>query len=120
MEEKKKNTRITKGTKNSKKNAFFKVLGGDILTEEFVTKQFKLIILIVFLILVFISNSYSCMKKLTEIENLNSQLKNLKYENLVISTELTTHSRQSQIEELLKVKEIDLSASKTPAFEIRK
>ena len=120
MEEERKNSGTTREAKKSKKNTFSKVLGGDILTEEFVTKQFKLIILVVFLILVFITNNYSCMKKQTEIENLKSQLKNLKYENLVISTELTTHSRQSQIEELLKAKEIDLSASKTPAFEIRK
>ena len=120
MEEERKNSKTTREAKKNKKNTFSKVLGGDILTEEFVTKQFKLIVLIVFLILVFISNNYSCMKKLTKIEDLNLQLKNLKYENLVISTELTTHSRQSQIEELLKIKEIDLSASKTPAFEIRK
>jgi hypothetical protein len=109
-----------KAIKKTEKSFLSKLLGGSILTEDFVIKQFKLIILIVSLFLVFISNRYACSKKLTEIEDLNTKLKNIKYENLIISTELTTHSRQSQVEELLKSKEIDLSTSKTPAFEIHK
>jgi cell division protein FtsL len=109
-----------KEEKKKKKSPLSKILGGDILTENFVIKQSKLIILIVFLILVSISNYYDCAKKMTEIQDLNTQLKNLKYENLVLSTELTTNSRQSQIEELLKQKGIPLEGSKSPVFEIHK
>jgi hypothetical protein len=109
-----------KEPRKRKKSSLSKILGGDILTEDFVVKQSKLIILIVFLILVFISNRYSCAKKLTRIEDLSTRLKNVKYENLIIATELTTHSRQSQIEELLKIRGIELESSKTPAFEIHK
>lgn len=96
------------------------ILGGEILVEDFVIKQSKLILLIVFLIIVFISNRYSCAKKLTRIEDLNRKLTDVKYENLVISTELTLHSRQSQIELLLERKGIELSSPKVPPFEIRK
>lgn len=110
----------TKQAKKKRRLSFSHILGGGILTEDFVVKQSKLLILIVFLIIIFISNRYSCMKKLTEIEDLNRKLRDVKYENLIISTELTTNSRQSQIEVLLEKKGMDLSGSKTPTYEIRK
>jgi hypothetical protein len=103
-----------------KKNSFLKILIGDILTEDYIIKQSKLLLWIVALVLIFISNRYSCEEKLTEIKELNDSLKLLQYENLALSTRLTTHSRQLQIENALKEKGIDLSTSKTPAIEIYK
>jgi len=107
-------------TKKTKKISLSDVFGGGFLTEEFVIRQSKLLILIVVLILIFISNRYSCIKKLTEIENLKTKLEDVKYENLVISTELTSGSRQSQIEELLAKKGIGLRSSKASIYEIHK
>jgi hypothetical protein len=103
-----------------KKLSVGSILGGEILKEDFVVKQSKLIILITFLFVLFISNRYSCLKKLTEINRLKTELRDIKYENLVISAQLTTNSRQSQIESLLKEKGLNLSGSKIPAYEIHK
>lgn len=106
--------------KKKRKYSLKNILGGHFLTEEFVSNQLKLLVLIVVLFIIFISNGYSCMKKLAEIEALKTQLKDAKYEYLIVSTELTTRSRQSQVEELLKKKGIELSKPTTPAMEIRK
>jgi hypothetical protein len=95
-------------------------LGGGFLSEDFVVKQSKLLILIVLLIVLFISNRYACMKKLTEIENLTRELNDVKYENLDITTRLTTVNRLSRIEDLLKKNAINLSISKTSIYEIEK
>jgi hypothetical protein len=95
-------------------------LRGEILMEDFIVKQFKLVFMIVFLTFIFISNRYSCLKKLTLIETLTVKLKDVQLENLNISTELTTNSRQSQIEELLEQKNIKLSVSKSSVYEIHK
>jgi cell division protein FtsL len=109
------------GNKKKKKKVSVKdFVNGRFLTEDFVSRQLKLLVLIVVLIIMFISNNYSCMKKLTEIEELKARLKDVKYENLIISTELTSNSRQSQIEELLKDKGIELSGPTTPAMVIHK
>jgi hypothetical protein len=105
--------------KKKGKSSLLKILAGDILTEDFVIKQSKMVLWIFFLILIFISNRYSCVNKLAEIQKLNLELEHLEYENQLISTELTTRSRQSQIEYLLEMKGIDLSSSKTPAIEIK-
>lgn len=106
--------------KKKKENWLTWILGGGILKEDFVIKQSKLLILIVLLFIIFISNGYSCRKKLTQIEDLKSELRDIKYESLVISTRLTSNSRQSQIEELLQAKGIDLKTPTTPAYIIKK
>ena len=97
-----------------------KVIGGEFLIEKFVSKQLGLLVLIVVLVVIFISNSYSCMNKLSEIEALSTQLRDVKYENLVLSMQLTSSSRQSQVKGLLEQKGINLSSPTSPAFEIKK
>jgi hypothetical protein len=106
--------------KTKEKSSFWGIFRGDFLAEDFVIKQSGLLVLIVILIVIFISNGYSCQKKLTRIEDLKGELRDVKYESLVITTQLTSNSRQSQIEELLESKGIELSGPTTPAFEIYK
>ncbi|MDR1372264.1 MAG: hypothetical protein LBJ17_03940 [Dysgonamonadaceae bacterium] len=96
-----------------------KIIQGDVLSEDFIAKNFKLIILIVLLLLAFISNRYACAKKLTKIEALKTELREVKYENLLISTEVTTHTRRSQIEKMLKQKGINLESSQSTTFKIK-
>jgi hypothetical protein len=110
----------SKTQKKKRKKSISHYVSGGILTDDFIVKQSRLLILIFILIVFFISYRYSCSKKLTEIERLTTQLKDVKYENLIISTQLTTNSRQSQIEESLEKKGIGLKISKSSIFEIKK
>ena len=105
--------------KKTKKVSVKDVING-LPTEEFVSKHLKLLILIVGLIIIFISNGYSCKKKLAEIEELSAKLRDVKYENQVLITKWTSNSRQSQVKELLEQKGMNLSSPTSPAFEIRK
>ena len=91
-------------TKKKKENRFslLYVLGGGILKEEFVVKHTRMIVLIVILIFFFIGNRYTCMQKLREIDRLQQQLRDVRFEALSISSELTGNSRQSQIELLIE------------------
>ncbi|MDR0413398.1 MAG: hypothetical protein LBH61_06335 [Dysgonamonadaceae bacterium] len=106
-------------TKKKKENLVRSLFRGDIL-EEIVIKQFYLMALIVTLIVVLISNDYYCKKKLLEIDDLKTTLTDVKYENLIILTELTSIGRQSQIKERLKQNNMELTSPTTPAFEIKK
>ena len=101
-------------------NSFWKFIRGEGLANEAVIRQNGFLGFIALLIVIYISNGYSCMKKLSEIDELKSQLKDVKYENLVILTELTSNSRLSQVEDLLEKKGIELKVSNSPAFEIYK
>jgi hypothetical protein len=114
---------MSESTGKKRKNKSLSVkdfIDGSIFTTDFVAKQSGLLMLIAWLVVAYISNDYDCRKKMTKIEDLKEQLKDVKYENLVISTELTSHSRQSQVEELLAARGINLSGSSNPAFEIHK
>ena len=96
------------------------VLGGGILKEDFIIKHTRMIILVVILIFFFISNRYTCMQKLREIDRLQQQLRDVRFEALSISSELTGNSRQSQIELLIEEQGIELEGAKTPPYELYK
>ena len=106
--------------KGKKKPSLSYIFGGKVLTEDFVVKQSKLFFLIFCLILLFISNRYHCSKKLTEMDVLKKELVNLRYEQVILTTRLTTISRQSQIEELLREKGSEVSKNNTTVYQIRK
>ena len=96
------------------------VLGGGILKEDFIVKHTRMIVLIVILIFFFIGNRYTCMQKLREIDHLQQKLRDVRFEALSISSELTSHSRQSQIELLIEEQGIELEAAKNPPYELYK
>ena len=104
--------------RKKKKVSFSKILGGEILKEDFVVKQSKLLIMIAICLILFIGNRYSCLKKITQIEDLKKELRDLRYENLVLLTKLTEKSRQSQIIEIIESRGLNLSCSNGPVYEI--
>lgn len=96
------------------------ILGGGILKEDFIVRHTKLIVLIVGLMFVFISNRYTCLLKLREIDKLQQELKDVKYESLAISGQLIGNNRLSQIESLVKERKLDLESPQTPPYIIQK
>ena len=96
------------------------ILGGGILKENFIVKHTKMIVLIVVLFFFYISNRYTCMIKIREIDSLQEQLKDLKYEALSISAQLTSNTRPSQIEDLVERQGLGLEKAKTPPYRLRK
>ena len=109
-----------KAKRKEKRLSLLYILGGGILNEDFIVKHTKMIVLIVVLVFFFIGNRYTCMQKLREIDNLQQQLRDVKFEALSISSELTGHSRQSQIETQIEEQGIDLEGAKTPPYELYK
>lgn len=96
------------------------ILGGGILKEDFIVKNMPMILLVALLIVCFVGSQYTCMQKLREIDRLQQRLRDVRFEALSISSELTEHSRQSQIELLIEEQGIDLEGSKTPPYELYK
>jgi len=110
-----------KSAKKKKKHYWLTyIFGGKILTEDFIIKQSKLFFLIFCLILIFISNRYYCSKKLTEMDSLKKEQARLQDQQTSLISRLTKISGESQIEELLKRKEIELTRENTTVYEIHK
>lgn len=106
--------------KKEKRFSLLYILGGGILKEDFIVRHTRMLVLIVILIFFFIGNRYSCMQKLKEIDRLQQQLRDVRFEALSISSELTGNSRQSQVEALIEQNKLDLEVAKTPPFELHK
>ncbi len=81
----------------------FKVLTGDILSVDFIRRQIGLIILCLVFVIIYITNRYSAEQEIIEIEQLKIELQEIKYRALTRSSELTERSRQSHIEEQLRI-----------------
>lgn len=96
------------------------VVGGTILTEDFFLKNTRFLLVIFILIVLYISNRYSCISKMAEIESLRQELKDAKYESLTISSELISVSRKTQVEILLQKNGVELVSSTDPAYKIKK
>ena len=87
---------------NSSTVTLRKILGGDILTSKVMRRQIWLILLIVFFLIIYISNRYSVQKDLIEIAALQDPLQNDKYRALSSNSLITEKSRESHVLELLK------------------
>ncbi len=80
------------------------IVGGEFLNSKFVRKQIKLILLIGVFLFFYIGNRYVSQQEIIEIAQLKEQLKDIKYDALTRSSELTERSRQSRVEDYLKEK----------------
>ncbi|MDL2221659.1 hypothetical protein LJC35_03800 [Parabacteroides sp. OttesenSCG-928-N08] len=109
-----------KKKKKKRRASLIYIFGGGLLREDFILRHLKMILLIVGLIIAFISNNYICMQKIRQIDRLQQRLRDVRFESLSISTELTGKSRQSQIEELIEAQGLDLETAKTPPYIISK
>lgn len=96
------------------------VVGGTILTEDIFLKNTRFLFVIFILIVLYISNRYSCISKMSEIESLRQELKDAKYESLTTSSELISISRKNQVEHLLKKNGVELISSTDPTYRIKK
>lgn len=88
--------------KQSSSNSLRSILGGEFLTAKMVRGQLGLILLISFCFILYINNRYKNQAELIEIDNLKKELDEAKFRALTRSSELTSKTRQSYIEEFLR------------------
>lgn len=79
-----------------------KILGGDILTAQVIRRQIWFIVLVVFFIIIYISNRYSIQQDMIEIDQLQEELQNAKYKALSSSSQITERSRESNVLKMLQ------------------
>lgn len=78
------------------------LLGGDLLSTDFMRRQIWLILLILVFIIVYVAFRYQCQQDMIAIDKLEKELKDMKYKALSTSSNLTERSRESHILEILK------------------
>ena len=76
--------------------------------------------LVVGCIFIYISNHYAVIMNLSEIDTLQKELTDVKYEALTISSQLMRESRQSFVREMVNERGLELEDSTTPPYTISK
>lgn len=79
-----------------------KILGGDLLNTGFIRRQIPLVLLIVAFIIIYIANRYSCQQDIIEIDKLQTQLRDAKFQALSSTSEMTEKSLESNVLQVLK------------------
>lgn len=88
--------------KQSSASSLRSILGGDFLTAKMVRGQLGLILLISICFILYINNRYKNQAELIEIDNLKKELDEARFRALTRSSELTSKTRQSYIEDFLR------------------
>lgn len=94
------------------------VLNGEILSKNFLKKQYGLIIMISLLAFLYVDNRYSCETQLAKSIELKKQIMDAKYESLTISAQLMELSRQSNVLKAVKDRGLGLVQTATPPIVI--
>lgn len=82
-------------------------------------KQLGVLALILFGIIIYISNRYQAQSEMIEEDKLHEELQDWKYRSMTRNSELTLRCRQSQLEEQLKAMgDSTLSSSNDPIYEL--
>ncbi len=87
------------------------ILGGDVLTSDFVRRQYPLLIMVAVLLFGYVGNRYHCEIQMKEEIRLRKELRDLKYESLGISAELMQISRRSNVLRMVEERGLGLEES---------
>lgn len=102
------------------RKSFVHVFGGNVLTEDFFSKNLTFIVVLVSVVILFISQRYTVLQKISELERLKVELKDARFESLNISSDLTEMSRQGEVERMIQQYGLDLEVTSEPVFKIQK
>jgi len=104
----------------SKNFTLRKILGGDILNASVLKRYIPVFLIITLFVVVYITNRYHCQQSLIKIDQLEQELKDIKYRALSSSSTLTEMTRESHVLQKLKNSEDSLlRESKQPPYIIK-
>lgn len=93
------------------------ILGGDMLGGRWFRRQFWFIVMVVGMIIVYVSNRYSCQQEMIQTKMLSDTLLDRRYKALTRSSQLKEKTRRSYIEDALT--DTTLQTPNTPSFNLR-
>ena len=101
-----------------KSNKVRDVLNGNFLMKNFIQKYYPLLLLIALLSIFYIGNRYEYEARVRQENRLREELRNTRYESLVISAELMQLTRRSSVLEMVNRRGLGLVESTEPPIKI--
>ncbi len=115
-----KKLKATGNRKGSYKVFLNELLDGSFMTKDVMRRNAGLLLLVVGLTIVYISNHYAVIMRLSEIDSLQKELTEAKYEALTRTSDLMRESRQSFVQDMITQKGLLLENSTIPPYTIAK
>lgn len=106
------------GKGESRSGGFRSIIDGSLLTREQVVKQLPFVLFLSFLAIVYIANRYHAERILRETTSLQTELKELRSEQISITSELMRLSQQSEVARLVREQNLGLKESVEPPKKI--
>lgn len=104
--------------KNSRSNPFRALMDGTLLSKEILRKQFPFVLFLTLIAIAFIANRYAAEKIVRNTETLKTELKELRAEQISVTSELMQLSQQSEVVKLVTTNQLGLSESIDPPKKI--
>ncbi len=95
------------------------ILDGSFLDSTFLRRQYKFLLLLVLMLIVYIGNRYTLTRKIAEVDELGKELTELRYEALIQRSHLMQESRQSHIRDLVEEKGLELKSTNEPPYRLK-
>ena len=101
------------------KGLIYRALHGQVLTASLFTHYWLQIVVIIGMILVYITNRYSCQRDMEEIRSLNRRLSVVQTESYRVRGEYMSRIRESAMKATLDSMGIDLSVQAQPPYHLK-
>lgn len=102
-----------------KKTSIRNILFGDILENDLISKNYKFIVFLAFLAIVYVDNRLAIERQQIKIRELKKELTDIRYRVLTTNSEIMSKSRQSNIENYINSEGSEIKTAKTPPFIIK-
>ncbi len=107
-----------KEAEGTRSNPFRAFMDGSLLSKEIIRKQFPFVIFLSLIAIGFIANRYQAEKIVRNTESLKIELKELRAEQISVTSELMQLSQQSEVVKLVTTNQLGLTESVDPPKKI--
>lgn len=105
-------------TEQKKDNIFTRIIEGRLVTGTFFARHWLQILVIISMMLVYITNRYSCQRSMEEIRSLNERLSIVQSESYRVRGLYMSRIRESEMREMLDTLHMGLSVQSRPPYHI--
>lgn len=105
-------------TTQKKDNIFVRIVQGTIVSGTFFARHWGKILIVTSMVLLYITNRYSCQRYMSQIRDLNEQLNIVQSESYRVRGEYMSRIRESEMRQRLDTLHMGLSVQSQPPYHI--
>lgn len=105
-------------TRNNDDNLFQRIIQGRLVSGTFFARHWLTIFVVLSMVLIYITNRYSCQRSMDEIRRLNERLAIVQSESYRVRGQYMSRIRESEMREMLDTLGLNLAVQSRPPYHI--